>query len=165
MVSIPYAKHFFGSRMNGENRAQTPDSMVTVIEFVSYNCLAQTLEGCGIVSSQGLCRKEPVHQQGLSSRSLMLQHMEHLNSVITCMSRHMLKYIVHRNYINGALHCIWKRKIKIHFVSIQPSDSWEHRMDNTCKSELGIYGLGLSQIQEYCSSTKFEMTFLWHIKL
>lgn len=122
-VSIPYAKHFFGSRMNGENRAQTPDSMVTVIEFVSYNCLAQTLEGCGIVSSQGLCRKEPVHQQGLSSRSLMLQHMEHLNSVITCMSRHMLKYIVHRNYINGALHCIWKRKIKIHFVSIQPSDS------------------------------------------
>lgn len=106
MVSIPYAKHFFGSRMNGENRAQTPDSMVTIVELVSYNCLAQTFEGCGIVLSQSLCRKEPVHQQGLSSRSLMLQHMEHLNSVITCMSRHMLKYIVHRNYINGALHCI-----------------------------------------------------------
>lgn len=107
----------------GENCAQTPDSMVTIVELVSYNCLAQTLEGCGIVSSQGLGREEAVHQQGLSSRSLMLQQVKYLNSVITCMSRHMLKYIVHRNYINGALHCIWKRKIKIHFVSIQPSDS------------------------------------------
>lgn len=80
--------------MMGENCAQTPDSMVTIVELVSYNCLAQTLEGCGIVLSQGLGREEAVHQQGLSSRSLMLQHMEHLNSVITCMSRHMLKYIV-----------------------------------------------------------------------
>lgn len=82
--------------MKGENCAQTPDSMVTVVEFVSYNCLAQTLEGCGIVSSQSLGCKEPVHQQGLSSRSLMLQHVEHLNSVNTCMYmyRYMLKYIV-----------------------------------------------------------------------
>lgn len=98
-VSIPYAKHFFGSRMNGENRAQTPDSMVTIIELVSYKCLAQTLEGCGIVSSQSLGCKEPIHQQGLSSCSLMLQHVEHLNSVSKGMYRYMLKYIVHHNYL------------------------------------------------------------------
>lgn len=113
MVSIPYAKHFFGSRMNGENRAQTPDSMVTIIELVSYNCLAQTLEGCGIVSSQSLSCKEPIHQQGLSSCSLMLQHVEHLNSVSKGMYRYMLKYIVHHNYLLMEHYTgCWKEKLK-----------------------------------------------------